>query len=62
MKSTTPIEVKAHLHTAAIVELSALGICVVVSLAVAVYEFVNFIRKYTKKNTVANEKNDTEIS
>ena len=48
MKSTTPIEVKSHLHTAAIVELSALAVCVVVSLAVGVYEFVNFIRKCFK--------------
>lgn len=37
MKSTTPTETKAHLHTAAQIELVVIGVCVVVSLTVLVY-------------------------
>ena len=61
MKSTTPTETKAHLHTAAQIELVVIGVCVVVSLAVLVYELVNFFKmvgKYfsnKKSNQVENE-------
>ena len=62
MKSTTPIEIKSHLHSAAIVELSAIAVCVVVSLAVGVYELVRFIQKCTKKKKLLDERHPTDIS
>ena len=62
MKSTTPLEEKAHLNTAAHVELGAIVVCVVVSFAVLVYELVAFFKKVCKckRNKKLNDKNPTE--
>ena len=37
MKSTTPLNVKAHYHTAAILEIVAITLCMVVSFAMVIY-------------------------
>ena len=49
MKSTTPMEEKAHLNTAAHVELGAIVVCLVISFVVLVYELVKFFQKVCKE-------------
>ena len=44
MKSTTPLEVKTHYHTAAKVEIGMILVCVLVSLLVLVYDLVKFCK------------------
>ena len=67
MKSTTPLNVKSRLHTAAIVELGVIGFCVLISFAVLVYELVLFFKKVhkycrKKKKRIKDERSQTEES
>ena len=50
MKSTTPLEEKAKINTAAMIEVIVIMVCVVVSLVALVYEIVKLLRKIFKKD------------
>ena len=60
------MEEKAHMNTAAHVELGAIVVCLVVSFLVLIYELVKFFQKVCKEcirnKNVKNENNVTEES
>ena len=62
MKSTTPLEIKSRMHTAATIEIVAIVICVVISFVVLVYELVQFFRKICKDNQKKKILNDSNMT
>ena len=55
MKSNTPMLLKAHIHTPAIVEIVLITICLFLSMGVLTYEIVKLVMKYKADKTIVEE-------
>jgi hypothetical protein len=52
MKSNTPLLIKAHLHSLALLEIIMIALCVFMSMSVLAYEVYKIILKFKKQKAI----------
>ena len=56
MKSNTPMLLKAHIHTPAMVEIILITLCLFLSMIVLTYEIVMTVKKFSTDKIVGDKK------